>query len=139
MPCTYQNAALFGAQRKDVARRCDIVGAVRAVDRHGDGARAVMGGNTGGDAFLGFNRHGERGFMARQVVRRHQIKAQIIKTIRRHRQANQALAVRGHEVDRIGRRHLAGDDQVTLILTILVVHQNEHPAITGLFDDFFGW
>src|SRR3546814_14634093 len=42
----------------------------------------------------------------------------------------------GHEVDRVGSRHLGGDDEIAFVLAILVVHQNEHAAVLGLVDDF---
>ena len=54
------------------------------------------------------------------------------------RQADQAAAVLGHEVDRVGRRHLRGDDEVALILAVLVVDQDEHAAVARLVDDLLG-
>jgi hypothetical protein len=51
------------------------------------------------------------------------------------RQADQAAPVGGHEVDRIGRHHLRGDDQVAFVLAVLVVDQDEHPAVAGFLDD----
>ena len=43
--------------------------------------------------------------------------------------------MRGHEVDRIGRRHLRRDDEVALVLAVLVVDQDEHPAVARFVDD----
>ena len=54
------------------------------------------------------------------------------------READQAAAVLGHEVDRVGSRHLGGDDEIALILPILVVDQDEHPAVARLVDQFLG-
>ena len=50
MAGAHQHAAVAGAQREDVTRRRDMRGAVCLVDRHGDGQRAVGGGNAGADA-----------------------------------------------------------------------------------------
>ena len=44
----------------------------------------------------------------------------------------------GHEVDRVGRRHLGGDDEIALILAVLVVDQDEHAAVARLVDDLLG-
>ena len=41
-----------------------------------------------------------------------------------------------HEVDRIGRRHLRGDDEIAFVLAILVVDQYEHAAVARFLDDF---
>ena len=41
----------------------------------------------------------------------------------------------GHEVDRIGRRHLRRNDQIALVLAVLVIDENAHAAIAGILDD----
>ena len=43
-----------------------------------------------------------------------------------------------HEIDRVRRRELGRDDQIALVLPILVVDQNEHPAVARFFDQFLG-
>jgi len=40
--------------------------------------RAVMGGDAGGDAFLRFNRDGERGLVAGVILRRHHGELELI-------------------------------------------------------------
>ena len=52
------------------------------------------------------------------------------------READQAAAMAGHEVDRFGRHLLGGDRQVAFILAILVVHQDDHLALTEVFENF---
>ena len=54
------------------------------------------------------------------------------------READQAAAVTGHEVDRVGRRHLRRDDEVALILPVVVVDQDEHAPVARLVDDRLG-
>ena len=44
------------------------------------------------------------------------------------RQADEAAPVAGHEVDRLGRDQVGGHRQVALVLAILVVDQDDHPA-----------
>ena len=52
-----------------------------------------------------------------------------------HREADEAAAVGGHEVDGDGRRHLGRDDEVALVLAVLVVDKEEHPPVAGVVDD----
>ena len=100
-----------------------------------DGAGAVGGGNAGGDALARLDRDGEGGFVAGAVVPAHQVEAELLDALAGQRQADQAAAVRGHEVDRIGRRHLRRNDQVALVLAVLVVDQDVHAAVARLVDD----
>ena len=44
----------------------------------------------------------------------------------------------GHEVDRVGRGELRGDDEVALVFAVLVIDQDEHPAVAGFLDQFLG-
>jgi hypothetical protein len=71
-------------------------------------------------------------------VAAHQLQAELVDPALGQSEADQAAAVLGHEVDRVGGRHLGGDDQIALILAILVVDQDEHPAVAGLVDQFLG-
>ena len=53
----------------------------------------------------------------------------------RQRQADEAAAMLGHEVDGVGRRHLRRNDEVALVLAILGVDEHDHAAVAHLFDD----
>ena len=130
-----QHAAVARDQRKDVARRDDMLGALGGVDRDRDGAGAVGGGNAGGDALARLDRGGEGGFEPGAVGPAHRLQAELVDPLLGERQADQAAAVLGHEVDRVGRRHLGGDDEIALILPVLVVDQDEHAAVARLVDD----
>ena len=130
-----QHAAVAGAQREDVAGRGDVLRPRARVDGDGDGAGAVVGGDAGGHALARLDRDGEGGLVARGVGLRHQRQAERVEPLAGQREADQAAAVGGHEVDRVGRRHLGGDDEVALVLAILVVDEDEHPAVAGVVDD----
>ena len=71
------------------------------------------------------------------IVAAHQVEAELFDALGGERQADQAAAMGGHEVDRIGRRHLRRDDQIALVLAVLVVDQHIHPAVARLVDNFF--
>ena len=76
--------------------------------------------------------------VARAVVLRHQLEAELLDPLAGQRQADQAARVLGHEVDRLGGRPLSRDDQVAFVLAILVIDQDEHPAFAGFLDDVLG-
>jgi hypothetical protein len=63
-----QHAAVARAQREDVARGDDVRGPLRRGDRGRHGARAVGGGDAGGDALARLDRDGEGGVVGRLVV-----------------------------------------------------------------------
>ena len=50
------------------------------------------------------------------------------------RQADQAAAVLGHEVDDFGRDFFGGDGEVAFVLAIFVVDDHEHAAGANLLD-----
>ena len=73
--------------------------------------------------------------MARGMGAVHQGQAEMFDTPALQREADQAATVFGHEVDRLGGRHLGRDHQVALVFAVLVVDQDEHPALARLLDD----
>ena len=133
-----QRAALARQQREDVAGRGDVVARAFRVDRDRDRLGAVGGGNTGGDAFARFDRDGERGLVARAVLLAHERQAEFFDAVLGQGQADQAARVAGHEVDRVGRRELRRDNQIAFVFAVLVVDQDEHPAVAGFLDQFLG-
>ncbi len=51
------------------------------------------------------------------------------------READEAAAMLGHEVDGVGRRHLRRDDEVALVLALLGIDEDEHAPVAGVLDD----
>jgi hypothetical protein len=58
-----------------------------------------------------------------------------MRTLLRHGEADQPPAVPRHEVYLLWRRKIRRDDEVTLILAVFGIDQNEHPPIPGILDD----
>ena len=137
MAGTDQHAAVARLQREDMAGGDNIVLAAGAIDRHRHGARAVCGADPGGDAIARLDRGGKGGFIGAAVVGAHHVEAQFLDPVAGHRQADQTAAIFGHEVDRVGRRHLRRDDQVAFILPVFVVDQDIHAAVARLVDNLF--
>src|SRR6185369_1398286 len=67
----------------------------------------------------------------------HQAQPQFLHTCGRKRKADQPASVLRHEVNRVRCCHLCGDNEITFILTVLIIHQDEHPAISGIFNNIF--
>ena len=104
------------------------------VDCDLDRARAVGGGDAGGHALAGLDRHRERGAERRLVVLGHLAQAELVAALLGQAEADQAARVRGHEVDRLGRRELGGDDEVALVLAVGVVDDDDELAVADVLD-----
>ena len=50
-------------------------------------------------------------------------------------QTDEAAAEPRHEVDRVGRRHLRGDDEIALVLALLRVDEHDHTAVAHILED----
>ncbi len=116
----------------------DILRALGGVDGDGDGAGAIGGADPGGDALARLDGDREGGLVARAVMRAHQVEAELRDAVLRQRKADEAAAVHRHEIDRVGRRHLGGNDEIAFILAILVVDQDEHAPVARFVDDLLG-
>ena len=88
------------------------------MDRDLDRARAVVRGDAGRHSLARLDRNGERGAERRFVVFGHRMEAELVAALAREAEADEPARVRRHEVDRVGRRELRGDDEVALVLAI---------------------
>ena len=129
-----QHAAGAGAEREDVAGLDEVAGALRRVDRHLDRVRAVGRGDAGRDALARLDRDRERGLVRRLVVVGHRLELELVAALLRQAEADEAAAVRGHEVDRLGRGELRGDRQVALVLAVGRVDDDHELALADVLD-----
>ncbi len=106
------------------------------VDGDGDCPGTIMGRNTRRDAVFRFDRDREGRSHAFPIVPGHHVEVQRMRALLTHRQADQAPAVTRHKVHMFRRGKIGRNDQVALILPVLCVDQDIHPAIAGIFDDF---
>ena len=133
-----ERAAVARDQREHMARCHDVLRAARRIDRHSDGARAVGGGNAGGHALARLDGDGKGRLVTCAVVLRHQGQTELLDPLAGEREADQAARMLGHEVDRFGGGALRGDHEIALVLAILVIDQDEHPALAGFLDYVLG-
>jgi hypothetical protein len=129
-----QHAAFARAQWKHMAGPRQIARAAIRPDGGQNGASAVRGRDAGSGAVARIDRFAECRAEVGSVQRRHQRQPQRVTTLRRKRQADQAAAMRGHEVDNLGRHLFGGDGQVAFVLPIFVVHDYQNAAGANLFD-----
>ena len=129
-----EHATGLGHQRKNVAGLHNVARLRTGGYRGLHGAGAILGGNAGGDAFGGFNRHSKVGAVRGIVVVHHTAQVQLLAALACERQANQAARVGGHEVDILGPHQAGGHHQVALVLAVFVVQQNDHAAIGNVLN-----
>ena len=71
------------------------------------------------------------------VAHRHGGELQALAAIARQRQADQATAMLGHEIDGLGRDEFGREDQIALVLAVFLVNEDDHAAGTKLGNDLF--
>ena len=76
--------------------------------------------------------------MTRAILLAHERQPEFLDALAGHGEADQAARVAGHEVDRVRGGELRGDDKIALVFPVLVIDQDEHPAVAGFFDQFLG-
>jgi len=106
------------------------------VSRHRrlDRQRAVLRRDAGGHSGRRFDRDRERRTVRALVVARHLRQPELAAACLGERQADQSAAEAGHEVDCLGSDVLGSQDQITFVLAILLVDQDNH-APAAHFDD----
>jgi hypothetical protein len=85
----------------------------------------------------GFDRDAERRLEARGVLRDHEGDFQLVQAPARHRHTDQAAPIPGHEVDHVRRDGRGGDGEITLVLAVLVVHDDDHLPRANRLDRVF--
>ena len=134
LPGALEHAAGLGNERKHVARTRQVFGA--AVLAHGseNRRRTVGRADAGGHALARLNRNGEGSGKLRGVVLDHGTQVELAGLLVGQGQADEPAPVGGHEVDGLGRDLLGGVDEVTLVLTVLVVDEDDGLSLANVFN-----
>ncbi len=135
MACPHQRTAFARNQREHMSGGDNVLMILGRVDGDGDCPGTVMGRNARRDAIFRFNGDREGRSHAFPIVPGHHVEVQRMRTLLAHRQADQAPAMACHEVHMFRRGKIGRNDQVALILPVLCIDQDIHPAIAGIFDD----
>ena len=123
-----EDSTLAGAEGEDVAGTGEVVGGGVGADGDLDGVGTVGSRDACRDAFAGFDGLGEGGAEAGGVVLGHGAEAHVVGALFGKGEADEAAAEAGHEVDGLGGAELGGEGEVTLVLAILVVDDDDHAA-----------
>ena len=107
-----QHTATMGEQRMHMARHDDVFGAGIVPDGNSDGDSPIIGRDAGRHSEPGFNRSAKHPPVSREVTMPKDRDAKLPQLVLNQRQANQAPAVGGHEVDTGRRGQLAGQAEV---------------------------
>jgi hypothetical protein len=91
----------------------------------------IGGRDAGTSPVLSFDGYRESCAEIRCIVIRHHRYLQLIQSFADNRHANQAPTVNGHEIDGFRRNRLGSHNQVALVLTVLVVHDDNE--FTGFY------
>src|SRR5678816_4398516 len=134
LPGAHQHAAVARLQREHVPGTCKIGRTRLRIDGGKYRGGAIRRGDAGTGDVLRLDRDAEGGLEARGVLRHHLRDVELFETLLRHRHADQAAALGGHEVDDLGRDLLGGDGEVSLVLAVLVVDDDDHPAFAEGLD-----
>ncbi|MCY1208902.1 hypothetical protein D9M72_205380 [compost metagenome] len=102
------------------------------------GAGAVGGGNAGGHALGGLDRHGEVGAVLGAVAADHRVQVQLAAALGGQGQADQPAAVLGHEIDRFRCDEIGSQHQVAFILAVFLIDEDDHAAGADVGNDVFG-
>ena len=129
-----QDAARLRLQRAHVTGLDDVLRALRRVDRNLHRVRLVVHADPGRDPLARFDRDREGSLVRALVPGRHQLQVELVAALGGQRQADPAAGLAGHEVDRIRRHELGGDHQITLVLAVLVVDDDDHLAGGDVLD-----
>ncbi len=136
LPGALEHAAGARRERKHVTWLYEVLRPGFGGDRHLDGVRPVGGRDARRHAFAGLDRHGEGRLQPRLVLARHRGQFQLGAAQRRQRETDQATTLLGHEVDVLRGRELRGQREITLVLAVLVVADDDHPALAQLLEGF---
>src|SRR5262252_5593709 len=94
-----------------------------------DRCHAVVRRDAGRDQVAGLDGHAERGAVAAGVVVHHRLDLELVEPGGEDGRADQAARVAGHERDLLGRDQLGSDAEVALVLAVLVVDDDDEPAV----------
>ena len=132
-----QHAAGPCPQRKHMAGLDQIVGHHGRRGHDLDRPGAVGGADARGNAAGGIHAHLKIRAKALAVLLHHAVNAELLQPLDGRRHANQAAPVLRHEIYRGGRDELRGENQITFVLAVGVIHHNDQFAAADAANDGF--
>src|ERR1700679_1788935 len=120
-----------------MARPGQVMSARSRVDSRAYRVSAIMRGDACGHANARFDTLRERGAELRRIASDHRVELQMIGTLLGQGKADEAPAEFRHEVDRFRCDMLCSEGQVSLILAIFIVDDDEHASARKGVESFW--
>ena len=133
VPRAAQHAALDGTQREDVAWAAEGRGLRRRIEQEPD-RLAALERRDARLRIVGIDGNRERRLVVIRVVHDHLPDIQLVETLAVDRRADQPFRVLRHEVDVLGLDRRRRDDEISLVLAVFIVHDNDHLAVLDVLD-----
>ena len=128
----------MASKGKDMPRPGEICGFAGGIHRHTNGGRAIGRGNSGCDIPSRVNRHGEGRAKRSCILGGLRMELKLIGPFCCESEAYEPPAMFGHKVDCLRGNLFCGNDQVTFILPVFIIDQDDEFSFTnvskGLFD-----
>ncbi len=135
MPGAAEHAALLGHQGKEVAGTNELFGLRGRVDDGPHRPRPLLGADPRATRPV-IHRDRERSLVRRRVVVNHRAELEPGRDIGHDGHAQLPPPMCDHELDRLGRDFLRRRDEISLVLPILVVHDDDDPTLLQGLDRF---
>ena len=135
--CPAQHAVVLGIERVDVSRATEGLRSGSRVGQCLDGGSTVMGGHTGGATFQLVDGHGEGGAKHRRVFLHLMRQFQLAGTAGGDRCAKHATPFFQHEIHFLRCDGLSSCDEVSFVLAVFIIHDNNEFALTEVVNGLF--
>jgi hypothetical protein len=127
VPRARKHAARLRDEREHVPGLHDVRTLGVGRRRHANRVRAILGGDPRRDPLRRLDRHGEVRAMDRAVLSHHRRKVEALGVFRGDRHADEPTAMRGEEIDLLGRDEIGGENEIAFVFAILFVDEDGHP------------
>lgn len=134
----FEHATVARAEGENVSGADEVLGRGAGIGEELDRARAIGGGDAGGDAVSSFDADRERGPEGGFVLGNHRRQSEAIGRGVVHGCADEATSVHSHEVNPLRGAELRGDDDIAFVFPVFVVNDEDRATLRielgGLWD-----
>jgi hypothetical protein len=108
-----------------------------AADGYLNSAGSVTSGDSSSHSGRRLDRDGEVCVIGRIVLVHHERQLQMLAALMSESKANQATRIGRHKINIFGAHTLGGNNEITFVLSIFIVHQYHHLSLADVVDDLF--
>ena len=137
MAATSEHAVLLGIERIYVAGAAKGLGRGRRIGQCLDGLCPVMGGDTCRTSFKFIDGHGEGRTQHAGIILYLVWQVEFLTALDGYGGAEHATSVLQHEVHFLRSNHFCGHDEVTFVLSVLIVNHDDELPCLEVFNGFF--